>query len=594
MKRTQFWFVLAIAASPCFWVNMPPATAQSFVSNSRLVLGTESNKSASIRMGDLDADGDLDIVVANGRHWPQQNFVFLNQGPSRFTVMRPIGTDRSTTYACELADLDGDGDLDIATGNDMAPCQIYLNDGKADFTLKGTFGGISSVRSMTIADLDGDGDQDILLTCRGRANRIYLNDGEAAFDQGTEFGSKTDSTIDVAVGDVDGDGDADLVLANRDGQPNAWLLNNGSLSFDQVKLFGHSQSQSRAVTVGDFDRDGNLDWAVGNIGQPNRVFLGDGKGGVASDVRFGQEDGRTYCLDSADVDLDGDLDLVAGNAGQPNAVFLNNGDGTGFQQEVFDDQLLPTYGLSLGDLNSDGAPDIAVANSEQPNQIFLGRLARGQGSNSISANRNTQVDRPGVRSNSTDLARFQARGEYRTLDWPAFRGLGGRGVAEGYSLPSNWNADAASGATENVLWQIDVPGLGHSSPVISGDKLFLLTAVAEDGEAPLQVQSGGRPTAADDNGSQDWLLLCYSRSTGAEVWRQTLHRGKPRATRHAKATHANTTVCVTNNKVITFLGSEGPVLPRPGWQAALEAGPGGGQHQQVWNRVGIRQLAGRP
>ena len=113
-----------------------------------------------------------------------------------------------------------------------------------------------------------------------------------------------------------------------------------------------------------------------------------------------------------------------------------------------------------------------------------------------------------VGSNSTDLAKFQSRPEYRTLDWPAFRGLGGRGVAEGFSLPSNWNADSASGDLENVLWQVDVPGLGHSSPVVVGNKLFLLTAVAKDGVAPLQVQSGGRPTAADDNGAQDWLLLC--------------------------------------------------------------------------------------
>ncbi len=155
------------------------------------------------------------------------------------------------------------------------------------------------------------------------------------------------------------------------------------------------------------------------------------------------------------------------------------------------------------------------------------------------------------------LADFQQRVEYRTKDWPEFRGLGGRGVAEGFSLPTNWNADPNSGELKNILWQTEVPGLGHSSPVIAGNRLFLLTSVAKEGNAPLQVESGGKPTAADDNGVQDWLMLCYEKTTGKEFWRRTLRTGNPRATRHAKATHANTSVFITGDKVVVFLGSEG-------------------------------------
>jgi outer membrane protein assembly factor BamB len=524
--------------------------AQTFESNSRLILGSEANRSASIRIGDLDADGDLDVVVANGRHWPDQNYVFLNQGRARFNVMRPLGSDRSTTYACELADFDGDGDLDIATGNDMAPCQIFLNDGDAQFSLQGSFGDVSSVRSLTVADIDLDGDQDILVTCRGRSNRIYLNDGSAKFDQSIEFGTKRDSTIDVEVGDVDGDGDLDLVLANRDGQPNAWLINDGKLNFDQTRTFGHAQSQTRAVAVGDFDGNGILDWAIGNIGQSNQLFLGDGKGGVAKAIDFGEVDSKTYCLAAFDMDRDGDLDLIAGNAGQANAVYLNEGRSQSFREVVFGDPLHLTYGLSVGDLDSDGTPDIALANSDAPNQVFLGRLDR----RNISASGMLEDIERAMPSGSAD---FRERAEYRTHDWPAFRGLGGRGVAEGFSLPVDWNADPEAGDLKNVLWQIQIPGLGHSSPVVVEDKVFLLTAVSQNGKAPLEIEAGGQPTAADDNETQDWLLLCYDKAKGRELWRQTLRQGKPGATRHSKATHANTSVCVSGQKVITFLGSEG-------------------------------------
>lgn len=522
-----------------------------FVTNSRLLLGAESNKSASIRVGDLDGDNDLDIVVANGRHWPQQNYALFNQGQARFTVMKPVGIDRSTTYACELADLDGDGDLDIATGNDMAPCKIFLNGGEGRFTLSGTFGNVSSVRSLTIADIDQDGDHDILVTCRGRSNWIYLNDGKAGFETGIKFGTASDSTIDVEVGDVNGDGNNDLVLANRDGQPNAWLINDGKLNFSSVP-FGNAKSNSRAVVVGDFNGDKKLDWAVGNIGQRNRLFLGDGLGGTASEIEFGKEDGRTYCLGAADLDLDGNLDLVAGNVGQQNFVFFNKGDGATFREQSFGGENNATYSLSIGDFSGDGLLDIGVANSDAMNHVFLNRRTLRKG---IAKRKRTKQ----VQSNAStiDLDEFRKRPEYQTADWPEFRGLGGRGVAEGHPLPTMWNADPDSGELKNIHWQINVPGLGHSSPVIKGNQLFLLTAVATEGNAPLQVQSGGKPTAADDNGVQNWLLLCYDKTNGEELWRQTLHSGEPRATRHAKATHANTSVSIAGDKIVTFLGSEG-------------------------------------
>lgn len=59
------------------------AQTPTFFTNSRLVLGTKVEKSASVSLGDVDNDGDLDAVVANGRHWPGQNRIFLNNGDRR-------------------------------------------------------------------------------------------------------------------------------------------------------------------------------------------------------------------------------------------------------------------------------------------------------------------------------------------------------------------------------------------------------------------------------------------------------------------------------------------------------------------------------
>ncbi len=142
-------------------------------------------------------------------------------------------------------------------------------------------------------------------------------------------------------------------------------------------------------------------------------------------------------------------------------------------------------------------------------------------------------------------------------DWPNFRGPANSGVADGYPVRSVWNADAQAGNVEGVLWQTEVPGLSHSSPVVVGNRIFLATAIAGDGKAQLKVGRGGRPDAADDNGQQSWVVLCYDTLTGTELWRQTAHHGRPRATRHVKATHANTSVSVAGNDVLVFFGSEG-------------------------------------
>ncbi|TWU32007.1 sulfatase-like hydrolase/transferase [Novipirellula artificiosorum] len=140
-------------------------------------------------------------------------------------------------------------------------------------------------------------------------------------------------------------------------------------------------------------------------------------------------------------------------------------------------------------------------------------------------------------------------------DWPGFRGPGGRGIATDQVTAKSW--DATNPNDKAILWKTDVPGLGHASPTIIGDKIFLATAVAASGKAPLNVGRNGNIDAADDNGEQTWWVLCYDKATGEEKWRKTARKGDPKATRHAKATHANTTIAADANHVVAFFGSEG-------------------------------------
>ena len=88
-------------------------------------------------------------------------------------------------------------------------------------------------------------------------------------------------------------------------------------------------------------------------------------------------------------------------------------------------------------------------------------------------------------------------------EWPSFRGPGARGVADGQDLPADW--DVKTG--RNVRWKTAVPGVGHSSPVVWGDRIFLTTAVPAEPGTLVLGDKGGISLAADKP-PISWRLLC--------------------------------------------------------------------------------------
>lgn len=138
-------------------------------------------------------------------------------------------------------------------------------------------------------------------------------------------------------------------------------------------------------------------------------------------------------------------------------------------------------------------------------------------------------------------------------DWPSFRGAGALGLAPDAATVAAWDV----AASQNILWKAPVPGLGHSSPVIWGDRLFITTAVNQTKTASLKVGLYGDPESAEDNDAQQWQVLCFDKKTGQALWQQTAHAGPPRLKRHPKATHANCSMAVDGSNAVAFFGSEG-------------------------------------
>src|SRR5437879_5637356 len=138
-------------------------------------------------------------------------------------------------------------------------------------------------------------------------------------------------------------------------------------------------------------------------------------------------------------------------------------------------------------------------------------------------------------------------------NWPSFRGANAKGIAKESATATTWNTEKS----ENILWKRPIPGLGHSSPIIWGERLFITTAVNERKTAPLKVGLYGDPGSADDTDVQQWKIFCLNKDTGQILWDQTAHQGVPRLKRHTKATHPNCTMATDGSNVVAFFGSEG-------------------------------------
>ncbi|HXG56061.1 MAG TPA: PQQ-binding-like beta-propeller repeat protein, partial [Vicinamibacterales bacterium] len=120
------------------------------------------------------------------------------------------------------------------------------------------------------------------------------------------------------------------------------------------------------------------------------------------------------------------------------------------------------------------------------------------------------------------------------VDWPQFRGIAANGVAEGFALPAVWNV--AEG--KNILWKADVPGLGHSSPVVWGNDVFISTSISGSKDGGLRIGAYGDIKPVQDDTEHEWLVYALDKKTGKVKWRQTAFKGVPKIKRHTKATHA--------------------------------------------------------
>jgi len=362
--------------------NPVPANTSSqplvFLKNAGVKHGGSPYNHIMVDAADFDKDGDKDLLYTTNNSY----LTFKNNGLGVMAEKQQLFGVYSSSVAA--GDLNGDGYPDAVIGvwgNHQS--RVYLNNGSGNLVAHQiNLGGLDRINDSKLADLDGDGDLDIFFVGSGYTNRnhlVYFNDGSGNFTQSAQSFNNDAWGGKVALGDYDGNGTIDaFVTADFPNNMTKLWLNNGSGNFTESSQVFPGGSGVRA---GDIDGDGDLDISMAiNSGNAVNVYKNNGSGIF---TLFGAgnfsapSNPESYAIDLGDLDLDGDLDMAVGylsNTQNP-IVFENNGSG------VFSkvDEIVLEYEWSmrdiiLVDMDNDGDLDFVDANGGYHNEVAFNQL----------------------------------------------------------------------------------------------------------------------------------------------------------------------------------------------------------------------------
>ncbi|TET23412.1 MAG: hypothetical protein E3J71_02455 [Candidatus Stahlbacteria bacterium] len=294
-------------------------------------------------LADIDSDGDLDLVTGNGNDMARNpNKVYYNEDNILEETASWTSADWSYNGHISLGDMDADGDLDLAVAGfayyiswQSDPSRVYLNE-EGTFTSNPVWLGGDTLQAFSCdwGDADADGDLDLAVA----AGNSYINkrqklvifenvDGVLSAEPMWES-ADYDFNLDVCWVDVDVDGDLDLAVGGYETN-RIYFTEEGTLNTEAewVSADAHHTIQ---IAFGDFDADGDMDMATGDNNQmmddESRVRIYLNHNGTLDTLPFWESKLWQYqsCVAWGDVDADGDLDLAAGGWWEPVTVYENN------------------------------------------------------------------------------------------------------------------------------------------------------------------------------------------------------------------------------------------------------------------------------
>lgn len=398
---------LRLGLSTCLFAGLVAdvAHAAPWEDATAATIGVTSEWSNKVELADIDGDGLVDILLANGAGYsgaegPELSRAFLNKGPGVAfeDVSAAVFGEPAQTRVLKVRDVDGDGAADIFMGNSFGePSRLYMGDGMGGYTdASSNLPALTpSVGDLELGDVDGDGDLDVLLAdwngdadADGGVTQLWLGDGAGKFTDAT---ASNMPAIEVAwsweleFADVDNDLDLDVLVSCKSCSGSFLFHNDGAGKFTDASDKLPQFSNNYEFEAIDLTGDGFLDLVTINDGPGARdhIFVGDGQGGFLDGTPdlwpdAANPDGDDNMVAFLDFESDGDADfVVAGLFGQPDRLLLN--DGTG-KLSLVDDAFDPansfgSLGIALADLDQDKKLDVVFSEGEamqDADRVFLG------------------------------------------------------------------------------------------------------------------------------------------------------------------------------------------------------------------------------
>jgi hypothetical protein len=388
-------------------ISAPPGGAHLFQLPVKYATGGYSPYSVTI--ADLNEDGVPDLAVVNQEQYGTESSVgiLLGNGDGTFQTATSFDSGGVSGYSVAIADVNGDGHLDLLVANGCASgtncsaegvLSVFFGNGNGTFQTPQTYntGGSDVYHAIVaVADVNGDGYLDVAishgcggLSCTDGTVSVLLGDGKGGFGPAASFASGGAGASWVAIGDMNGDNKPDLITVNwcasvcststpTEGSVGV-LLGNGDGTFQSAVSYPSGGNGSRSVAVADMNGDGKLDvltascgpaaCAPGFPGGTAAVLLGNGNGTLQAALANNAGDSPDAIL-ATDLNGDGKLDLVVGNwgtidgASNKGSITTLMGSGNGSFQAT---RTLLAGGnevpsVAAGDLNGDGYNDVVTA-----------------------------------------------------------------------------------------------------------------------------------------------------------------------------------------------------------------------------------------
>lgn len=325
----------------------------------------------SIDYGDLDLDGDLDIISTES--FPGEVAWYENDGTGNFIAKHILETPDSTPNAVEVADMDGDGDLDILIGEYGSEIFWLENMGNGEFVssqLIHDYGAGYPIHSIEAIELSGDGNLDIVVGFgQSYAIGLFMGQGNMEFNNsGIYIGASADAKS-IKTADIDNDGDIDIYASMYEGDLR-WFENDGAGNFESHLINDNEDAPNcEAIEAIDVNGDGYLDMMVSfydqNFPTISTLWYESNEGLSFETPQYLSEDviGSTY-LTSGDLSGDGNPDLVTVSWYSDQVSWTENlGGGQFSESHELTRSLRSISTISRADMNGDGKLDFLTSSS---------------------------------------------------------------------------------------------------------------------------------------------------------------------------------------------------------------------------------------